>query len=261
MTESLVDALRGQEASWNARPLVRSLYVSWFEEICSALSPVDGRSVELGSGIATLQETCPRVEPTDVEPTPWASEVVDAEALPYEDGTLANLVLVDVFHHLARPARFLDEAERTLAPGGRIVVLDPYCSPVSTRAYRRFHHERTDLSAAPFDHDASIAAEPLASNQARATLAFFRHVDELAKRWPVFRIVERRRLAMLAYPLSGGFTGRPFVPTVVGRGLARVEGVLGFLAPLLAFRCLVVLERLPSASQAHDLDAELPERE
>jgi SAM-dependent methyltransferase len=261
MTESLVDALRGQEASWNARPLVRSLYVGWFQQICAALSPVDGRSIELGSGIATLPETCPRVEPTDVAPTPWASEVVDAEALPYDDGALANLVLVDVFHHLARPARFFDEAARTLAPGGRIVVLDPYCSAVSTRAFKRFHHERTDLSAAPFDDDASIADEPLASNQARATLAFFRHADELAERWPVFRIVERRRLAVLAYPLSGGFTGRRLVPTVLGRGLARVEGVLGFLAPLLAFRCLVVLERLPSASEAHHLDAELPERE
>ena len=157
MTESLVDALRGQEASWNARPLLRSLYESWFEQVCSALSRVDGRSIELGSGIATLPRTCPLVEATDVEPTPWVSEVVDAEALPYQDGALANLVLVDVFHHLARPARFLDEAIRALAPGGRIVVLDPYCSPVSTRAYGRFHHERTDLSAAPFDDDAAIA--------------------------------------------------------------------------------------------------------
>jgi SAM-dependent methyltransferase len=261
MTESLVEALRGQEASWNARPLVRALYTGWFRQVCAALSPVDGRSIELGTGIGTLQATCPRVEPTDVEPTPWVSEVVDAEALPYVDGALANLVLVDVFHHLARPARFLDEAARTLAAGGRVVVLDPYCSPVSTPAFKRFHHERTDLLADPFGDDASIAAAPLASNQARATLAFFRHADQLTARWPMFELVERRRLAMLAYPLSGGFTGRPLVPTVVGRGLARVERVLGVLAPLLAFRCLVVLERKAVGTDAHDLDPELPERE
>ena len=261
MTETLVEALRGQEASWNARPLLRALYESWFVQVCRALSPAPGRSIELGSGIGTLQRTCPRVEPTDVELTPWASQVVDAEALPYADGALANLVLVDVFHHLARPARFLDEAVRTLAPGGRVVVLDPYCSPVSTRAYKRFHHERTDMSADPFADDASIAEEPLASNQARATLAFFRHADELADRWPALRVVERRRLALFAYPLSGGFTGRQLVPAALGRGLARVEGVLGLLAPLFAFRCLVVLERVPPASDAHDLDTELPERE
>jgi SAM-dependent methyltransferase len=240
---------------------VRELYIGWFEEICRGLSPVAGRSIELGSGIGTLQETCPRVEPTDVEPTPWASEVVDAEALPYEDGTLANVVLVDVFHHLARPTRFLDEAARVLAPSGRVVILDPYCSPVSTRAFQRFHHERTDLGVEPFGEDASIAAEPLASNQARATLAFFRHAGELADRWPVLRVVERRRLAMLAYPLSGGFTGRQLVPVRVGRALARIERRLGVLAPLLAFRCLVVLERTAAPLHAHHLDAELPERE
>jgi SAM-dependent methyltransferase len=261
VTESLVDGLRAQEASWNRRPLVRALYKSWFGELCASLAEVDGRSIELGAGIAMLPQTCPRVEATDVEPTPWVSEIADAEALPYDDCTLANLVLVDVFHHLARPARFLDEAVRVLVPGGRVLVLDPYCSPVSTRTYRWFHHERTDLSAAPFDDDASIADAPLASNQARSTLAFFRHGDELVERWPMFRIVERRRLALLAYPLSGGFTGRQLVPAGLGRGLARLERRLGLLAALMATRCLVALQRQPSATDAHDLDAELPERE
>ena len=187
MSESLVNALRVQEASWNMRPLVRALYVSWFEEVCASLAKVSGRSIELGSGIAMLPRTCPRVEATDVEATPWVSEIADAEVLPYDNGTLANLVLVDVFHHLARPARLLDEAARVLAASGRLIVLDPYCSPVSKRAYQRFHHERTDLSAAPFDDDFSLADQPLASNQARSTLVFFRHSDELVERWPMSR--------------------------------------------------------------------------
>jgi SAM-dependent methyltransferase len=263
MTEgSLVEALRVQEQAWSTRPLVRALYCDWQRQICAALSPVAGRSIELGAGICTLPRICPRVEPTDVEQTPWVSEVVDAEALPYATASLANLVLVDVFHHLARPARFFDEAVRALAPGGRIVVLDPYCSPVSTRAFERFHHERTDLTAEPFEDDVSIAAEPLASNQARATLAFFRHDGELARRWPELVLVERRRLAMLAYPLSGGFTGRKLVPDGIGKAVARIEGALGFLAPMLAFRCLVVLERQAVATaDAHHLDPELPEGE
>ncbi len=48
---------------------------------------------------------------------------------------------------------------------------------------------------------------------------------------------------MLAYPLSGGFTGRPLVPAGLGLRLRRLEPLLTPLAPLLAFRCLVVLER------------------
>jgi SAM-dependent methyltransferase len=241
--ETLEEALRGQLQSWEQRPLVRLLYRRWFEAIRRRLARVRGVSVELGAGIGRLQQVAPEVVPTDVAATPWAAQVADAEDLPYEAGAVANLVLVDVFHHLARPARFLDEAVRVLAPGGRVVVLDPYCSPVSAVAYRRFHHERTDLDAGAFEDDPTIAGRPLDSNQARATLAFFRQRKELERRWPLLRVVETTRLAFLAYPLSGGFTGRKLVPDTVGRALVAVEPALRPLAPLLAFRCLVVLER------------------
>ncbi len=240
---NLRETLDAQLEAWNSRPLVRRLYLDWFEEIGRQLAGVPGETVELGSGIGKLKERFPFVVATDIEPTPWSDHVVDAEHLPYADGSLANLVLVDVFHHLADPARFLDEARRTLAPGGRVVILDPYCSPVSTPAYRLFHEERTDLSAPAFEPEAAIAADPLASNQARTTLVFFRREDELRRSWPDLRIAERRRLALVLYPLSGGFSGRRLVPDAAYRPLAAVERALAPLAPLLAFRCLVVLER------------------
>ena len=65
----LVEALQGQERAWQERPLVRSLYDEWYRLIAERLSTVPGDSVELGSGIATLQRVCPQVRPTDVEPT------------------------------------------------------------------------------------------------------------------------------------------------------------------------------------------------
>lgn len=240
---ALIDALTQQESVWRERPLVRALYHGWFDEIAARLSPVPGRSIELGSGISRLHDRVPDVETTDVEATPWADHVADAERLPYGDAEVANLVLVDVFHHLGRPVRFLDEAVRVLATGGRIVIVDPYCSPVSAALYRRFHHERTDLRADPFADDRQVGSSALSSNQARATLAFFRAASELHARWPELRTLERRRLAMLAYPLSGGFTGRRLVPDRLGLLVARLEPLLAWAAPLLAFRCLVVLER------------------
>jgi len=242
---TLVDALRAQEAAWAERPLVRRLYREWHEMIRQRLSATSGSTVELGSGFGSLRETIPDVVLTDVEPTPWTTEAVDAEQMPYGDGSLANLVLVDVFHHLARPRRFFDEAARVLAPGGRIVILDPYCSPVSTVAYRLFHQERTDLGAPALEDDVSVGASPLASNQARATLVFFRYLGEFERAWPELTLIERGRLALVAYPLSGGFGGRRLAPSFVHGPLAAAERLLEPLAPLLAFRCLIVLERSP----------------
>lgn len=242
---NLVDVLRTQKAAWDERPLVRRLYRQWHGMARQRLSTVSGLTVELGSGFGSLRETIPNVILTDVEPTPWSADVVDAEQMPYGDRSLANLVLVDVFHHLARPRRFFDEAARVLAPRGRIVILDPYCSPVSAVAYRMFHRERTDLSAPALEEDLSVGASPLDSNQARATLVFFRSLDEFERTWPKLRVVERIRLALLAYPLSGGFGGHQFAPGFAYGPLTTAERLLRPLASLLAFRCLIVLEREP----------------
>jgi SAM-dependent methyltransferase len=241
---SLVDELRSQEAAWHRRPLVRRLYHSWYDLIVARLSSVDGPTLELGSGISRFKEHYPAAIASEVEPTPWADRVVDAEELPFEPSSVANLVLIDVFHHLASPRRFFDAATRALAPGGRAVILDPYCSPVSYRAYRAFHHERTDLRADAFADDEHAAASPMHSNQARATLVFFRESDEFDCRWPDLRIVERQLLALLVYPLSGGFAQRPLLPASLYRPLEALERLLTpMLARALAFRCLVVLER------------------
>jgi len=239
----LVDALAEQEAAWRRRPLLRRLYNDWFDLIEARLSQVEGPTVELGSGFAPLKSRLPQIVATDVEPTPWADEVADAHALPYADATLANIVAVDVIHHLADPSRFLAEAQRTLRPGGRVVALEPYTSPLSLIAYRLFHHEHADASVDPFRPDPRLALGALEGNQAVPMLLFFRRADELERRWPELPIVERQRFSLLLYPLSGGFSHRPLVSAALYRPLRALETLLAPAAPLLASRCLVVLER------------------
>ena len=238
---SLAETLREHERAWNERPLLRRIYRDWFRLLASRLARVPGVTLELGSGIGQLREFVPDVVTTDVEPTPWADRVVDAESLPYADGEVANVVMLDVFHHLARPAAFLDEARRVLAPGGRVVMLEPYVSPLSGVAYR-FHHERLELDADGFAESESL--DPLDANLAQTTLAFFRQRGEYARRWPELSVVEDELLSFLVYPLSGGFTKRPLLPARVYRPLDAVERALTpALGRLAAFRCLVVLER------------------
>jgi ubiquinone/menaquinone biosynthesis C-methylase UbiE len=58
------------------------------------------------------------------------------EEIPGGDRAVANLVLIDVFHHVAHPARFFDEAARVLHPGGRVVILRVLGIRSRDRAYR-----------------------------------------------------------------------------------------------------------------------------
>jgi SAM-dependent methyltransferase len=238
---SLAQSLREHERAWQERPLLRRIYRDWFALLASKLARIEGATIELGSGIGQLRAEIPGLITTDVEETPWADRVVDAARLPYANGELANIVMLDVFHHVSRPASFLDEARRTLAPGGRVVMLEPYCSPLSALVYRA-HHERLE-----FEWDAFAdwtSHDPLGdANIAQPTLAFFRQCDELRRRWPELELIERRLGALLVYPLSGGFSQRQLVPGWAYRPLAALERALSFLLPLAAFRCLVVLER------------------
>jgi SAM-dependent methyltransferase len=242
-THGFEATLDRQRAAWDARPLVRHLYNGWYERIVGALSPVDGPTVELGCGIGTFKEHYPRAVATDVADQPWAEAVVDAENMPYGDHSVANLVLVDVLHHVPNPAAFFAEAERTLVAGGRVIVVEPYCSPVSYRAYRRFHHEVTDLDVDPFA-SAQSEQDPFDSNQALPTLFFWRCRSRFRSLHPELHIIRAERFGLFTYPLSGGFTGRPLLPPAVGQSVQSLERLVERpLGRLLAFRCLVALER------------------
>jgi SAM-dependent methyltransferase len=239
-----LEILREQRRAWERRPLVRRLYNGWFAEIESRLAAVPGPTIELGAGCGALKDYMPTVVATDVVETPWVDRVVDAQRLPFDDQSVANLVMVDVLHHVARPAPALQEAQRVLAPGGRVIMLEPYCSPVSLLVYRFLHHETADTHADPERPFPQSGPNPMDANIALPTLLFWRR-DEVLRAWtPGLRLVERQRLAWLVYPLSGGFSKPPVLPDAVARPALAIERVLApLLAPLAAFRCLIVLER------------------
>jgi SAM-dependent methyltransferase len=239
-----MEILDRQLKAWNQKKAVRLLYGRWFEAVIREMSGVSGPVLEVGSGIGKLKELIPGLIALDLEPTCWTDMAGDAQALPVKDGGLANILAFDVLHHLPRPARFLREAERALKPGGRLVIMDPYVSPLSGIVYRYFHEEGLDMDCDPLDENRPICADAaFDSNQAAATVMFWRGADALARDFRGLEMVKRQRLALLSYPLSGGFSGRALLPATFLGALAAAEDRLGFLAPLAAFRTLVVLEK------------------
>ncbi len=65
-----------------------------------------------------------------------------AEQLPFPAGSFDLVTCVNALHHIARPARALDEMARVLAPGGRIVLEDYAPDPDARRARRWEEIER-----------------------------------------------------------------------------------------------------------------------
>ncbi len=232
---------------WGRRPLTRDLYGGYYQAIAAARSGVTGKDLEIGSGHGGFGAYRSETITSDIVPCPWLDCVVDATRLPFPDGALANIIMIDVLHHMETPVRVFDEAVRTLAPGGRVIMVEPYVSPVSWWAWKLFVDERCDMRADPFGaaearHEC-VPRDPWKANIAIPTQVFFHRLAEFQSRFPQLDVVERRRLDMLVMPLSGGFEKPRLIPMWLVPWAKALERRLLRLQALLAFRCMVVLER------------------
>ena len=78
-TATLEDDLRKHEVAWRSEPLLSRIYREWHELIAARRARIPGPTVELGAGISRFKEVVSSAVATDVEPTPWADHVMDAE--------------------------------------------------------------------------------------------------------------------------------------------------------------------------------------
>ena len=232
--------------AWDRNPALRALYAEWYARVAAELPPPElGPRIELGSGPGFARQFIPDLQLSDIVGCSWHDHELSAEALPFPDATVGVLVMVDVLHHLPAPARFFAEAMRTLRPGGRIVLCEPYLSPGSYPIYKLLHEEPITMNVDPLaDQTGADARDPFESNQAIPTLLFGRERSPFAAAFPALAVLRVARLAGLSYPASGGFSRRPLLPLPLFVRLQRLESRLPeALLRWYAFRMLVTIER------------------
>jgi hypothetical protein len=119
--------------------------------------------------------------------------------------SIGNLILFDVLHHLSMPMMFFLEASRILRPGGRMVIMEPYISPVSLVIYKVFHPEPVLMNCNPFDSGmVKSSNRPFDSNQAIPTLIFFRFLKQWEERFSEFVIKTRKNSLSLHIQVREG---------------------------------------------------------
>ncbi|MGA8749352.1 MAG: class I SAM-dependent methyltransferase [Pseudolabrys sp.] len=229
--------------TWDGKPLLRRIYNDIYDRIAAAC--VRGTTLEIGGGIGQFKSRFPGVIATDIQSAPWLDLVTDAQKLPFAAGSIANIVMVDVLHHIEFPLLFLQEAERVLAAGGRLVMAEPAITWGSSLFYRLLHHEPVRMGVDPLTVGRPDAGrDPYDSNQAIPTLLASRDRKRLAELLPSLRVVRTDWFSLWVYPLSGGFKPWSLLPDRVGGfilGLERkLEPVLG---RFFAFRLLTVMEK------------------
>ncbi len=211
---------------------------------------VAGRTIEIGGGIGNLKEHMNDVVATDVQFAPWLDCVADAQRLPFADASVANIVMVDVLHHVEFPALFFREAERVLKIGGRIIMVEPAVTWGSTLFYRLLHHEPVRMSADPLTTGvADPNRDPYNSNQAIPSLIATRHSAQFHRLFPDLRIVRTDWFSFFAYPLSGGFKPWSLISAPAATWMLRIENAIEpILGRTAGFRMTLVIEKIPGST-------------
>jgi SAM-dependent methyltransferase len=242
------EALAGYRAVWERKPVLRMLYDDLFSRLASYCVP--GHTLEVGGGIGNLKDKVTDLISSDIQFAPWLDLVADAQKLPFQDGALSNIVMLDVLHHIEFPVLLFREASRVLRPGGRMVMIDPGITFGSTLFFRALHHEPVRMSADPLlEGSPDSNRDPYDSNQAIPTLLATRYRDAFHAMFPDLTIRETRWFSFIAYPFSGGFKPWSLISEPVARIVLGLEKYLERpLGRFFGFRLLLVVEKTSADS-------------
>jgi SAM-dependent methyltransferase len=237
------DSLAEYRNVWERKPVLRTVYDDLFNRIASHCIP--GHTLEIGGGIGNLSDKIDGMISSDIQFAPWLDLVADAQRLPFANGAISNIVMLDVLHHLEYPALLFREASRVLKPHGRLIMVEPAITPGSTFFYRVLHHEPVRMGVDPLLEGApDEKRDPYESNQAIPTLLATRYRQKFEEKFPDLTIREVKWFSFIAYPFSGGFKSWSLLNEPAARAVLwlekRVERILG---RFFGFRLLLVIEK------------------
>jgi len=250
-----VEIQRNREA-WERKPALREVYRSFHRRIAARIDrSIPGLIVELGSGMGAIKEVIPDCMTTDLFQNPWLDRQENAYKLSFTDGSVSHLILFDVWHHLRYPGTALREFARVLAPGGRLILMEPATSWIGRLVYGLMHPEPLGLGQ-PISWEAPNGWRPEEADyfaaQGAATRIFWRGED--AGRLAGWRLVEAAPFTSFEYVTTGGFSG-PEINNAPLRNFVRrvaqtADSLLAGFPRAFAVRLLVVLEKPRTAAHA-----------
>lgn len=171
-----------------------------------------GLRIEVGAGIAPIRDTYPDVLATDVVHGHHLDRVLDAENMDLPNESVRVIYGQNCFHHFPHPDRFFTELDRVLAPGGGVILLEPYYGPFAAFLYKRlFKTEGFDKNSPSWE--TSVAGPMNGANQALSYIVFIRDRADFEQKYPALKIVHHKLCQNhFLYLISGGLNFRQLLP-------------------------------------------------
>lgn len=240
--QSVGDIFAGHRRAWDKKRALRLYYQrEIFERIVAQLCP--GPTLEIGTGPGFFADYHPGMTGLDIAAFHPGVIPGDVHDMPFPDASFANVVGVDVLHHLAKPGRALSEIARVLQPNGRLVLVEPWTGAVGRLFYRYLHHEDCSPVTEPWTQAFAGGKDAMDGNAMIPWTLFAARLGELSAHAPL-RLAYCQPFGIAAYAATGGFK-EIGLPWPVIDALCRIEALLpDEIHRVAALRALFVLERL-----------------
>jgi len=216
---------------------LKQLYTDFYHRFKA--EGLQGKIVELGSGGGFIKQIIPQAITSDLVKLPTADRQFSALQMPFAKNSVGTLLMLNVFHHLGDPLKFLQEASRVLQPGGKIMMIEPANTWWSRRMFKNWHHENFNPQTGWQQQPNRLAA----ANDALAWIILSRDRQKFVKLLPQLKITKMELHTPLLFLLSGGLSYRQFVPNFTYRLFKWVEYLLQPLNNLLAIFMTIIIEK------------------
>lgn len=228
--------------AWNTKPGLQAYYEKeYFSRICSMMP--EGRSLEIGAGPGFFAEYRRSTVVTDLQPAPHIDICADVHALPFSDGSFSAVVGIDVLHHFQNPLQALRELGRVLAPSGRIILIEPWTTPLSRQFYRHVHHE--DCFAIPDPlRNAFPPQKDAMDGNAEIPRTYLQELSGTLTEQSRLRSRHLELFGLFGYLATGGFTRLYFGKLVTEMFIAVDRITPRALRNLIALKAFIVLEKV-----------------
>jgi SAM-dependent methyltransferase len=201
--------------------------------------------VELGSGIGKIKSIIPSCICTDLFPNPWIDQVENAYDLSFQNSSISNLILFDVFHHLKYPGNALDELNRVLKPNGRLIIFEPSISLLGRLIFGLFHKEPIGrLKNIQWNAAGDFKPDKIDYYAAQGNAGFVFNTNRFAHELESWEVIYKKRLSALAYIASGGFSGKAFYPVSFYHLIKKTETILDAFPKVFSTRILIILRKM-----------------
>lgn len=228
-------------------PTVKEFLTGLYSELIKELATED-KYLEIGAGAGISSIFLEKYNVTRTDILPWGDGLVsggvNAENIPYEDGSFSGVFGMDMLHHMEFPYRVINDCMRVTKEKGKIIFIEPYVSLLSFSVYRIFHTEKTSIWKRVSPKKPAIGSLPEDGDQHMCQSIFLsrqglRHLrNETDRNYSI----EKRFIHPLSFFSTGGLS-RPLKtkPEIIRRIQAIEEKLPNWFLRLTASRIVVVI--------------------